>query len=447
MTWENKPVWSEGMFLRPQHFQQFERFVGAQLEARVEPLAAHGYGIAELQIDQGQLKAGKILVTRCSGVFDDGTPFRVPDQAAAPVALEVVHNMRDTVVHLCIPQRRAGTADVALDQSARAETRFLAEEFEAADTVYGSPARAPLNVGRLQLSLRTAGEMLEGYTTLPIARVIERRADDSILLDAGFIPCTVRVQGSPVLTAFVSELEGMLHQRGEAIAGRLGTPGGKAVADVTDFMLLQAVNKAEAMIKHVGGLPHQHPADLYGSLCILAAELATFTSASNRPQFMPLYAHREQRTCFDAVLTELRRSLSKVFEQTAVPIPLDKRAFGISVGQISDRSLFTTASFVLAARAAVDSEQLRASMPRLTKIGSVEHIRDLVNRQLPGADLHPMAAEPRQIPFRANTIYFSINTRHEQWLAVRNSGALALHVANEIPGLELEIWAIRDSQA
>jgi type VI secretion system protein ImpJ len=435
------------MFLRPQHFQQFERFVGAQLEARVEPLVAHGYGISELQIDQGQLKAGKILITRCAGVFDDGTPFRVPDQAAAPVPIEVMRDMRDTVVHLCIPQRRAGVADVALDQSSRAETRFLAEEFEAADTVYGSPARTPLNVGRLQLSLRSAGEALEGYTTLPIARVIERRADDSVSLDPGFIPCAMTVQGSSILSGFVSELEGMLHQRGEAIAGRLGTPGAKAVADVTDFMMLQAVNRAEAMIKHISGLPHEHPANLYGALCILAAELSTFSSSSNRPQFMPLYAHREQRVCFDAVMNDLRRSLSKVFEQNAVPIPLEARAFGISVGQISDRSLFTTASFVLAARAAIDTEQLRANMPRLAKVGSVEHIRDLVNRQLPGADIHPMPAEPRQIPFRANTVYFSINMRHEQWLAVRNSGAVALHVAVEIPGLELEMWAIRGSQS
>ncbi len=57
-----------------------------------------------------------------------------------------------------------------------------------------------------------------------------------------------------------------------------------------------------------------------------------------------------------------------------------------------------------------------------------------------------MPAEPRQIPYRANTVYFSINGRHEQWQAVRTSGAVALHVASEIPGLQLELWAIRGSQ-
>lgn len=447
MTWENKPVWSEGMFLRPQHFQQFERFVGAQLESRVAPLAAHAYGLSELQIDTGQLRTGKLAITRCAGVFADGTPFRVPEDAAAPPPMEIMRDTRDVTVHLCIPQSRAGVADAALDAGAGTETRFVAEEFETVDTVYGAASRVPLNIGRLQLSLRHEGERLEGYTTLPLARVIERRSDDSVSLDPGFIPCGMTIGASPVLAGFVSELEGMVHQRAEAIAGRLGTPGAKAVADITDFLMLIAANRAEATLKHLSALPVVHPADFYGFLCALAAELSTFTASGNRPQFMPPYAHRDQRVCFDAVMQDLRRSLSAVFEQSAVAIPLEARAYGISVGQISDASLFTGASFVLAVRAAVDTEQLRAHMPKRTKVGSVEHIRDLVMRQLPGAELYPMPAEPRQIPFRANTVYFSINTRHEAWQAVRTSGAVALHVAGEIPGIELEMWAIRGAEA
>ncbi len=443
MTWENKPVWSEGMFLRPQHFQQFERFAGAQLDARVGPLHSHGYGIAQLRLDEGQLKTGKIALLEATGIFDDGTPFRVPAEAAAPLPLDVQRDMRDTTVFLCTPLARAGTADVALDPLARAETRFMAADFEASDAVYGSASREPIKVGRLQLSLRAAEDGLDGYATLPLTRIIERKADDSVTLDRGFIPCVLNAAASPVLSGFLSELEGMLHQRGEAISGRLGTPGTKGVADVTDIIMLMAVNRAEAMVKHLSAMPVTHPAELYGTLCELAAELSTLTATDNRPTFMPLYAHRDQRLCFDAVMADLRRSLNVVFEQTAIAIALEPRAFGISVGQIADRSLFADAQFVLAARGAVDTEALRANLPRRAKIGSVEHIRDLVMRQLPGADIFPMPAEPRQIPFRANSVYFSINTRHEQWQAVRTSGAVALHIAGDIPGLELELWAIR----
>jgi type VI secretion system protein ImpJ len=446
VTWENKPVWSEGMFLRPQHFQQFERFAGSQLDARVGAVRSHGSGFVALRLDEGLLKTGKLAVVAGEGVFDDGTPFRCPAEVAAPVALEITRDLRDTVIHLCVPRSRPGTADVALDAAARAETRFVAEEFEAADAVYGAASRVPVNVGRLQLSLRAASDGLDGYASLPLARVIERRADDSINLDAGFIPCVMNAGASPAIAGFMSELEGMLHQRGEAIAGRLATPGTKGIADVTDIIMLKSVNRAEAMLKHLRALPVIHPADLYGELCGLAAELSTFTAKDNRPVFMPLYAHRDQRLCFDAVMGDLRRSLATVFEQTAVPIPLELRAYGIRVGQIADRSLFTTAAFVLAVRAAVDTEALRANLPRVIKIGSTEHIRDLVMRQLPGADIHPLPAEPRQIPYRAGSVYFGINMRSDAWAQVRTSGAVAVHVAGEIPDLVLDMWAIRGSE-
>jgi len=446
MTWENKPVWTEGMFLRPQHFQQFERFSTAQLEARVAALRSHGWGVATLRFDDGLLRTGKVAIARCEGVFDDGTPFRVPDEATAPAALEVSRDMRDQTIHLCLPQARPGGSDVALDGSARAETRFLAQEFEAADTVFGAPTRVALSVGRLQLSLRHEGEGLDGFTTIPIARVIERRADDSVVLDEGFLPTALSASASAAMSGFFSELEGLFHQRGEAIAGRLGTPGSKGIADISDFLMLMAVNRAEAMIRHIAALPTIHPADFYGMLCGWAAELSTMTRQNNRPEFMPAYNHRNQRLCFDAVMRDLRRSLSMVFEQNAVPIPLEQRAYGIQVGQISDRSLFTSSSFVLAARAGIGTESLRANLPRRAKLASVEHIRDLVMRQLPGIDITPMPSEPRQIPFRANTVYFAINTRHEEWQAVRTGAAVALHIAADIPNLELEMWAIRGTQ-
>ena len=35
MNWFSKVVWSEGMFLRPQHFQQHERFIDHVIQGRV----------------------------------------------------------------------------------------------------------------------------------------------------------------------------------------------------------------------------------------------------------------------------------------------------------------------------------------------------------------------------------------------------------------------------
>jgi type VI secretion system protein ImpJ len=51
---------------------------------------------------------------------------------------------------------------------------------------------------------------------------------------------------------------------------------------------------------------------------------------------------------------------------------------------------------------------------------------------------------PRQIPFHAGFNYFELERGGELWKLTERSRALALHIAGEFPGLELEFWAVRE---
>jgi type VI secretion system protein ImpJ len=145
-----------------------------------------------------------------------------------------------------------------------------------------------------------------------------------------------------------------------------------------------------------------------------------------------------------SVIDDLRQSLSMVMEQTAIPIELQDRKYGIRVAIIGDKELQRNASFVLAVAAQLPGEALRARFPTQVKIGPVERIRDLVNLQLPGVTMRPLPVAPRQIPYHAGFNYFELDTRNnELWKQLEASGGLAMHIAGEFPGLELEFWAIR----
>ena len=45
MTWHNKVVWTEGMFLQPQHFQQHDRYTEYQLRQRLAATARSCLGL------------------------------------------------------------------------------------------------------------------------------------------------------------------------------------------------------------------------------------------------------------------------------------------------------------------------------------------------------------------------------------------------------------------
>ena len=56
--WNSKVIWSEGMFLRPQHFQQQERYMASLLESRSAPLSPYPWGFAEIKLDDPLLALG-----------------------------------------------------------------------------------------------------------------------------------------------------------------------------------------------------------------------------------------------------------------------------------------------------------------------------------------------------------------------------------------------------
>ena len=126
-----------------------------------------------------------------------------------------------------------------------------------------------------------------------------------------------------------------------------------------------------------------------------------------------------------------------------VAIPLQEKRHGVRVGPITDRGLLRASQFVLTARADMPNEQLRRSFPPQVKIGAVEHISQLVNVALPGIAVRPLPVAPRQIPFHAGATYFELDSGSPHWQQMQSSGAFAIHVSGEFPGLTLELWAIR----
>ena len=412
MYWNNKVLWSEGMFLRTQHFQQFERYLERLGESSARGLNPLGWGFARLELDEGLLRTGSLALARAAGIMPDGTVFDAPGADDHPRPLEAPGDLRNSIIHLALPIRRAGAYEARLEARGGQPLRWAAHEVEVPDTIENAEGSAPVTVGKLDLALMHDQQELTGYVTLPVARLVEKRLDGALVLDPDFIPTAISCDVSPRLGGFLAEMRGLLQHRGSAIAARLADPGGKSVAEISDFLILMMINRNEAVLRHLVTLSDLHPQDLYRTLTGLAGEIATFTeTGTSRPPEFPAYSHGDLQASFAPLIAFLREALSAVFEQTAIPIPLEDRAYGIRVGRITDRSLFTDCTFVLAARSSIDRDLIRTNLPKRTTIGAVERIRDLVNLQLGGAPIRPLPAEPRQIPFRAGMVYLEVKPK------------------------------------
>lgn len=444
MSWNSKVIWSEGMFLQPQHLQQHDRYIEKLIEGRARPLTAYGWGFATLVLDEAALALGKVAISSARGIFPDGTPFDFPADNAAPLAFDFPPEAKEELVVLALPLRRDGSleADLAGDDPA-ALTRYATSEFDVVDNTLASAQAALVQVGDLRMRLMLKRDVTDAYATLGVVRVIERRVDNQLVLDKAFIGPTLASGENAVLAGYVREIHGLLHQRGEALGHRLSQPGRGGVAEIADFLLLQTVNRHEPAFKHLGEIAVLHPRELFGVCVMLAGELCTFSRETRRPPDYPEYIHDEPHLSFGPVMADLRRSLSMVLEQTAIPIELQDRKYGVRVAIVPDPELLRSAAFVLAVNAQMPVDALRVRFPTQVKLGPVERLRDLVNLQLPGIVLRALPVAPRQIPYHSGFTYFELERGSEMWKQLQSSGGLAMHIAGEFPGLELECWAIR----
>ncbi|HSN33701.1 MAG TPA: type VI secretion system baseplate subunit TssK, partial [Ideonella sp.] len=346
MTWNSKVVWTEGMFLQPQHFQQHDRWLDFQLRQRLAATSAYGWGFVALSVDEAALALGKIALTAAHGMLPDGTLFSWPGNDAAPPAFDVPVDARNEVIALAAPLQRPGIADSDAEGPAGSNVpRYSVTEVQVGDSNAPAQRDAPLQVGRLNLRLMLARDAGEGHAALGVVRLVERRADNRVLLDAQYVPPMLHARGNAVLDGYVRELHGLLHQRGEALAGRLAQPGRAGVGEIADFLLLEAVNRNEPLFAHLAQVSLLHPERLYAACLSLAGDLATFRDRRRPPAF-PEYEHDDLAKCFRPVIDDLRKSLSMVMEQTAIPIELQERKYGIRVSVIPDVELQRNAHFV-----------------------------------------------------------------------------------------------------
>jgi len=443
MSWDNKIIWSEGMFLRPQHFQQFDRYVTKFVHAKTSSLRGNGWGVVEIQLNQEMLGLGKIAIERARGVLEDGTPFSIPHDADLPAPYEPPGHVRETLIHLAVAVHQPGAVETDARNLSDNPVRYTVADQAVTDANAGDREDTTVEVARLRFQLLPDGAERSGFVCLPIARLVEVRADRQVILDAGHVPPLVDCAASPILANMITEIRGLLHHRGTELAARVSQSGTSGVAEISDFLLLQMINRHEPVFSHMSGAVLTHPETLYQAMLQLAGELATYFRSEKRPTDFGFYRHQDLAATFKPVIEQIRRSLSAVLEQSAIRIPLRELKYGVQVAEVEDRTLFTTANFILTVRADVEVERLRREFPSQIKIGPAEKIKELVNVALPGIKIYPVPVAPRQIPFNVGVVYFEIDQQSPYWKEMRHSGSLAMHVAGEFPDIEMALWAIR----
>ena len=442
MTWKNKTIWSEGLFVKPVHFQQQERYLENYVAQQSQYSRAHQWGFFDLSIEQDLLNIGKFAISEASGIMPDGTPFNIPGDTPAPAPVDLEEGILDQLIYLSLPVRSLNREYKEYDNEPGV-FRYQSTQDELPDVASNAQQTNLLQVAKLNFSSLKEDDKRSDYCCLAIAHIIECNKDKQVELNKRFIAPSLNAIRSKHLKNYLNELANLLDHRASSLASRVTASGTGGAAEVSDFLLLQVINRNIPLLNHLNRLPYLHPEEFYRQIIQLAGELSCF-SDQRKPAELKPYRHDKLYESFDEVMTILKEQLSTVIDTQAISLPLKDPKYGIYRALINDSSMLENCTFVLAVKANIPSEELRKTFPNQVKITSVEKIRDLIMSGMAGVNILPLPVAPRKIPYHSGYVYFQLNKSSATWQELNNSSGFALHIGGEYSGLELEFWAIKE---
>lgn len=444
--------WSEGLFLRPHHFQAMERASAERLATTAEALDPCSYGIVHLDIDATALANRKFALRRCQARLRDGTliwleqgeePDRIDlrdacDQLAAlNAALDDALEAVDTVrVYLAVPRFDPTSANVAPPGQTDSSRDILVRQTIQDDTSGGNDQDVEFR--RINVQLKLSTEDLSGFELLPIAQI--RRAGNREAapeIDTTYFPPMLAVDAWPALGLdivrgtydLVSRKAELLSE--QAVSRQVGFSSSEP-GDLDRLIMLSKLLEAQATLRVIAFAPGVHPRDAYRELCRVAGQLAIFEPDRQLCE-LPPYDHDDLAGVFRFVKDRIEVMISRV-----VALEFEQRYFtGTGKAMLSvamePKWLRSDWQCYIGVQhgdlPAAECQRLLSGNAHLDwKLGSSEEVDRLFRLGLPGLELYPLDRPPRALPSRSGWLFYRIGTDSPAYQSAQLNQSLAIRV-------------------
>jgi type VI secretion system protein ImpJ len=444
MSWYSKILWSEGLFLRPHHLQQSDRYFEHLLERRVGHTTPYPWGFSTLEIDRDLAQQSKFRLRRAAGIMPDGTPFDIPADSPIPDALDVPENAAGQIGWLSMPAATPNAREID-DGTSDSASRYIRSAETFIDST--SPLRVEEEIEiahpRLAFELRTTPK--PGFVGLGVSRILEVR-NKNILFDEKFVPPMMVCSAHPVIEGWINRIIGWVDNKLGELSRYAADPSSGGGLQSVDYLVLQMLNRYAPILKHFARSNYVHPERLFDELLRMAGELATFATPERRARDYPAYDHDDLENVFAPVINDIQDFLSARLGRRAIRLEIIERAQNAFVSPIRDRSLFRNATFVLEVAARRPLVEIQQEFPRLFKVGPNTKMNEIVHAHLPGIPLVHLPTPPVHIRAITDHVYFYLDRKSALWPEFSTAGSIAMHFSGEWPDLELDLWAVMEDR-
>ena len=319
----HRPLWAEGTFLSSQQFQQQARWEAFSNDCIAQLCIRHPWGIANVLFDRDALTPGKLKTQAVRLRFADGTLIDSDVSDVLPLACDLRALKNDSaIVLLALPLAHGNGGNLGQGEQTERPLRYR-QEWQKVQDIYGSDSE-DMAVERHALSLRFAHDNNQDYITCPLARLV-RDVQGNWTQDESYIPPLLAFNAHDGLVQRLDTLLLQLRAKCQRLMAMRRESNQRmadfAVADVSLFWLLNALNSAEPVLSDFLRYPAVHPELVWRELARLAGALLTF-SLEHNVSAVPPYVHESPSTVFPPLFSLLSELLEASLPSRVIALDL-----------------------------------------------------------------------------------------------------------------------------
>lgn len=441
-----KILWGEGLFLRPQHFQQQDAH--AEALSRRTLLAANpfAWGVRDLDLDIDSLKSGVLRFNRIDAVFANGDFFTAPDidQLPPPLALDAaVAEEWATEFFLALHHINPHGGNSTESTAGSGQARYLIVPREIHD-LYTDAAEADIATLSKIAHLKSGNEPRDQFLTLPLVR-IRRTSSNGFEVDSAFLPPSLSLLSAPGLYMLLRRQIDALLAKVDALYGFHREPSKNIIefrsGDIASFWLLHTASSACATLTHLFRNPDTSPERLFQELLRLAGGLMTFSKACSLND-LPAYDHGQPGPCFARLDLILRELLDTVISTRYFAIALTQPKPAFHAGRLDSEKINAETAFYLSITAAHPQSEIIESIPSRIKVGSPDDVEKLVLSAMSGVRLSHAAQVPAAIPVRPGACYFALDAHGPLYERMLKAQSVMIYAPESYRDLKIEMIAV-----
>lgn len=442
-----RPLWNEGALLAPQQFQQqseWDAFSRAGLSALTSPFP---WGVERVELNDALLASGRVQALALRLWLPDGTLIDTQSSDLPPepreIALPATGRADSVTVYVALPVMQSGIVNVQTEAIPAERPLRYREEWVTIQDAFGQEEE-PVAVARFNLAFRFDHESNDAWQTCAVARLL-RDGQGGWRQDPDFVPPMAMFSASHVLRERLVLLNRQLRSRRQRLMAMRRESNDRmadfAVADVSLFWLLNALNTHARVLTEYERFPARHPEQVWAELARLAGSMLTF-SLDRDLDAIPWYDHPVPENTFPPLFELISELLEASLPSRVVAVNMTRVDAQTWKAVLHDVRLREEADFYLSVRSNLPAWQVAEKFAEMAMAGTPDDVGQISGVALEGISLIPLTRVPAALPVRLENQYFVLDMESRAAHDMLEQGVCLFYVPSLLGELELELFAV-----